>query len=142
MEDARETSDIVKELIAQAVSTIADRQRPQRNQSPEKAPSKRTSKSDASWDVESSLRSIGKWFFLQNFDSIYEWRGGKKALVDRLLGKSNGKGRSGTNTSVNEALRLRDMGASGEALGILFRHPRNLLHRIPGVFQAYRRQLR
>ncbi|MFR3273368.1 MAG: hypothetical protein ACLTQI_05915 [Slackia sp.] len=82
------------------------------------------------------MRSIGKWFFLQNFDSIYEWRGGKKALVDRLLGKSNGKGRSGTNTSVNEALRLRDMGASGEALGILFRHPRNLLHRIPGVFQG------
>lgn len=134
MEEARETSDIVKKLIAQAVMAETKRQRAQREQIPEKSLKSRIATSGSPWDVESSLRSIGKWFFLQNFDSIYEWRGDKKELVDMLLEKPNGKGRNGTNTSVNEALRLRDMGASGEALGILLKSDR-FLHDHPEATQ-------
>lgn len=134
MEEARETSDMVKGLIAQVVMTETKCQRAERNGMPKKRSPRRTTNSDTDWDVESSLKSIGKWFFLQNFDSIYEWHGDKKELVDMLLKQSSGKGRSGTNTSVNEALRLRDKGASNEALGILLKSDR-LLHDHPEATQ-------
>lgn len=126
MEDARATSDKVRELIAQAVMEKTERQRSRRRAVAKRSGSGQTADADSSLDVESCLRSIGKWFYLQNFELIYEWRGEKKDLVNKLLEKPNGKGRSGTNTSVNEALRLRDAGATCEALDLLSKSERLL----------------
>lgn len=126
MEDARETSDKVKAQIAQSVMEGTERQRVHRKRSSKGTHSRRPADVDTAFDIEASLRSIGKWFFLQNFELIYEWRGEKKDLVNKLLEMPTGKGRSGTNTSVSEALRLRGMGASGEALAILLKSDRFL----------------
>lgn len=79
---------------------------------------------DSELDVESVLRSIGKWFFLKHFEIIYTWGGSKDALIATILETPCGKGYSGTNTSITGALRLKDTGAMAEALDIIRRSQR------------------
>lgn len=50
-----------------------------------KSPSGRCAKPNARPDIEASLKSIGKWFYLQNFEVVYEWRDNKNNLVNKLL---------------------------------------------------------
>lgn len=126
MEAARETSDQIKDMIAQAVKTRPEGPCASLQRTLKRDSTRRTRELDTGLDVESSLKSIGKWFFLKNFEAIYEWRGDKDELVNQLLQISNGKGRSGTNTSVSEALRLRDSGGSSEALENLLNSDRFL----------------
>lgn len=126
MEAARDTSDKVKGLIAQAVMAKSERSRTSPKSVYREDSPRRANESDSGFDVESNLKSIGKWFFLQNFETIYEWRGDRQGLVDKLLEESSGKGRNGVNTSVSETLRIIGAGASSEAFGSLLNSVRFL----------------
>lgn len=137
MEAARGTSDKVKELIAQSMTAGSGDFRAPSGSLCGKDSSKRAREPYVDFDVESSLRSIGKWFFLRNFETIYEWRGDKHELVDRLMEKPNSKGLNGIKISTNEALRLIRAGASSEALGKLLKSDR-FLHDHPEAYEIIR----
>lgn len=125
MEEAHDTSDKVKRLLANAVMPSSDHKASLQDRTAAKISRRHSSVSDAGFDVEASLKSIGKWFYLQNFDTIYGWRGEDTwGLVNKILEKPNGKGPSGTYTSVSEALRLRNAQATSEALEVLLHSER------------------
>lgn len=75
-------------------------------------------------NIESALRSVGKWYYLKTFEIIYGWRSSKSGLVERLCDEFPEKNYNGTSRSVSEALRIRDAGASGKALEILLESER------------------
>ncbi len=137
MEAARDTSDKVKGLIAQAVMARSESFRTSPKCTYREASPRRANEPDSGLNVESSLKSIGKWFFLQNFETIYEWCGNKQGLVDKLLEKPNSKGENGTNTSVSETLRIIGAGASSEAFENLLKSDR-FLHDHPEATEMIR----
>ena len=58
----------------------------------------------------------GGWFILTHFETVYEWRGEKQDLIDKLYLEGFEKKRTGTSTRVNSLKRIIDNGRGKEAL--------------------------
>ena len=65
---------------------------------------------------EDSFTAVGGWFFLINFETMYNWRGTKNELIDKLFAEGFDANRSGTTTRVSSSLRIIENNRGEEAL--------------------------
>lgn len=65
---------------------------------------------------DDAFTAAGGWFILTQFETVYEWRGDKRDLVDQLYLEGFDKARTGTTTRVNSLMRIIDNGRGKEAL--------------------------
>ena len=65
---------------------------------------------------DNAFTSAGGWFILTQFETVYEWRGEKRDLVDQLYLEGFDKARTGTSTRVSSLMRIIDNGSGKEAL--------------------------
>ena len=63
-----------------------------------------------------AFTSVGGWFFLKYFETIYNWRRTRSELIDQLYLEGFDTKRTGTQTRVNNAIRLIDNHKGKEAL--------------------------
>ena len=65
---------------------------------------------------DDAFTSAGGWFILTQFETVYEWKGDKRDLVDKLYLEGFDKTRTGTSTRVSSLIRIIDNGRGKEAL--------------------------
>lgn len=65
---------------------------------------------------EDSFTAAGGWFFLTNFEIIFNWHGDKVSLIDELFEKGFDNKKTGTKTRVSGCLRIIENGRGKEAL--------------------------
>ena len=65
---------------------------------------------------DDAFTAAGGWFILTQFETVYEWRGEKRDLIDMLYLEGFDKARTGTSTRVNSLKRIIDNGRGKEAL--------------------------
>ena len=63
-----------------------------------------------------SFTAAGGWFLLKNFEEIYNWKGTKADLIERLYKEGFDGERSGTATRVSSVLRIIDNQRGEDAL--------------------------
>lgn len=63
-----------------------------------------------------AFTSAGGWFILTQFETVYEWKGDKRDLVDKLYLEGFDKTRTGTSTRVSSLIRIIDNDRGKEAL--------------------------
>jgi len=65
---------------------------------------------------DDAFTAAGGWFILTQFETVYEWKGDKQVLIDKLYLEGFDKARTGTSTRVNSLKRIIDHGRGKEAL--------------------------
>lgn len=65
---------------------------------------------------DDAFTSAGGWFILKQFKTVYEWKGDKRDLVDKLYLEGFDKTRTGTSTRVSSLMRIIDNDRGKEAL--------------------------
>lgn len=65
---------------------------------------------------DDAFTAAGGWFIVTQFETVYEWKGDKQELIDKLYLEGFDKARTGTSTRVNSIKRIIDNGRGKEAL--------------------------
>ena len=65
---------------------------------------------------DDAFTAAGGWFILTQFETVYEWSGEKRDLIDKLYFEGFDKARTGTSTRVSSLKRIIDNGRGKEAL--------------------------
>lgn len=63
-----------------------------------------------------AFTAAGGWFILTQFEEVFNWKGNKSELVDKIFTKGFDKKRTGTNTRVSSLIRLIENNRGKEAL--------------------------